>query len=45
MLRRVEKIYGFTVRARDGDVGKVHDLYFLILLIAMIVAVVLAYLQ
>jgi hypothetical protein len=28
MLRRVQKIYGFTVRAKDDDVGEVHDLYF-----------------
>jgi hypothetical protein len=34
MLRGVEKIYGFAVRAKDGDVGNV---FLLILLIAMIV--------
>lgn len=28
MLRRVRDLYGCTVRASDGDAGKVHDLYF-----------------
>lgn len=28
MLRRVEPLYGFAIRATDGDVGHLHDLYF-----------------
>jgi uncharacterized protein YrrD len=28
MLRRVEKLYGFVIRAKDGHVGKVDDFYF-----------------
>lgn len=28
VYRRAEKIYGFTIEARDGEVGKVKDLYF-----------------
>lgn len=27
MLRKVEDIYGYSVRALDGDIGQVHDLY------------------
>jgi uncharacterized protein YrrD len=27
MLRKVEDIYGYSVRATDGDIGGVHDLY------------------
>jgi hypothetical protein len=28
MLRRAEKLYGFTIKAADGDAGNVHNLYF-----------------
>ncbi len=28
MLRRIEHLYGYTVRATDGDIGKVRDAYF-----------------
>ncbi len=28
MLRSIDKLRGFTVKCTDGDVGKVHDLYF-----------------
>jgi uncharacterized protein YrrD len=27
MLRKVEDVYGYSVRATDGDIGRVHDLY------------------
>ena len=28
MLRRVDELLGFTIHAADGDIGRVHDLYF-----------------
>jgi len=28
MLRSIEELYGYTIRATDGDIGKVHDFYF-----------------
>jgi hypothetical protein len=28
MLRRVDDLLGFTLHATDGDIGRVHDLYF-----------------
>jgi hypothetical protein len=28
MLRRVSDLLGFTIHATDGDIGRVHDLYF-----------------
>ena len=28
MLRSVQSLYGYTIRAKDGDVGKVHEFYF-----------------
>ena len=28
MLRSIEELYGYTIRAADGDIGKVHDFYF-----------------
>lgn len=28
MLRNIEELYGYTIRAADGDIGKVHDFYF-----------------
>lgn len=28
MLRSLKAIHGYTVRAKDGDMGKVHDFYF-----------------
>ena len=28
MLRKIEEMFGFTVRGRDEDVGRIHDFYF-----------------
>lgn len=28
MLMNVKELYGYTVRAMDGDIGKIHDFYF-----------------
>jgi hypothetical protein len=28
MLHRVDELLGFTIHAADGDIGRVHDLYF-----------------
>ena len=28
MLKRVDELLGFTIHATDGDVGRVHDIYF-----------------
>ena len=28
MLHRVDELLGFTIHAADGDLGRVHDLYF-----------------
>ena len=28
MLRRVDELLGFRIHAADGDIGRVHDLYF-----------------
>jgi hypothetical protein len=28
MLREIEEMYGFAIRATDGDIGKVQDFYF-----------------
>jgi hypothetical protein len=28
MLKRVDELLGFTIHATDGDIGRVHDVYF-----------------
>lgn len=28
MIRQVSNLYGYTIRAEDGDIGRVHDFYF-----------------